>query len=271
MPRPASEAGRIGAVPRVRAGKSGKRSTIDEHGKTLLTRALYRARDVRSRPLFAALQRYCSGRVLDVGGWDFVQTAQRQRVPFDQWVTVERDATRLLPVSDARVGMVYGDGCELGIATARFDTVLNVQVLEHVFEPIRMVEEVARVLKPGGHAIFLIPTTSTMHLAPHFHSNFSRFWVVEAMRRAGLEIVQLSALGGIWSSMASHLVYFFLQAARTPGMSDPAIRRPRAFWVLLPLQAVYAAVSIPICMLLSLGDLQEEPNNHLVVARKPGV
>ena len=31
----------------------------------------------------------------------------------------------------------------------------------------------------------------------------------------------------------------------------------------------WAALSVPICLLLSLGDLTEEPNNHLVVARKP--
>jgi SAM-dependent methyltransferase len=242
----------------------GRRAT-----KGPLARALYLARDLRSRRLFTALDRYSGGDVLDVGGWDFVETAIRRGVPFDRWVTVERDPSRLPAIGDRRVGMVYGDGCRLGIASDRFDTVLSVQVLEHVFEPILMVDEIARVLKPGGHAVFLIPTTSTMHLAPHYHGNFSRYWVRRAMDRADLEVVELEPLGGIWSSMASHLVYFFLQAGRARGMSDPTIRRPRAFWVLLPFQAIYAAVSIPITLLLSLGDLAEEPNNHLVVARKP--
>jgi SAM-dependent methyltransferase len=237
--------------------------------KPLLTRLLYRARDLRSRRVFDALDAYCKGRVLDVGGWDFVETALRRGVHFDHWVTLERTVGRLPSTSGGPVTVVYGDGCALGIASAEFDTVLNIQVLEHVFEPILMVEEIARVLRPGGHAIFLIPQTSTMHLAPHFQQNFSRFWIREAVARAGLELVQLQPLGGIWSSMASHLVYFFFQAARADGMSDPEIRRKPAFWVLLPLQALYAAVSIPICMLLSLGDLEEEPNNHLVVARKP--
>ena len=88
-------------------------------------------------------------------------------IQFDRWVTLERDITQFPDVADPRVSLVYGDGCQLGIASESFDTVLNIQVLEHVFEPIRMVEEVARVLKPGGSAIFLIPTTSTMHMAPH--------------------------------------------------------------------------------------------------------
>ena len=31
---------------------------------------------------------------------------------------------------------------------------------------------------------------------------------------------------------------------------------------------LFALVSIPICMILSIGDLTEEPNNYLVVAQK---
>jgi SAM-dependent methyltransferase len=219
--------------------------------------------------VFDALERFCVGRVLDVGGWDFVETALRRGVRFDQWVTLERDIARLPKLTEPRVTIVYGDGCAMGIGTEQFDTVVNLQVLEHVFEPILMVEEIARVLRPGGHAIFLIPQTSTVHLAPNFYQNFSRFWIRGALQRAGLDVIELVPLGGIWSSMASHLVYFFLEASRAEGMSDPAIRRNTAFWLLLPLQVLYALVSIPICILLSIGDLGEEPNNHLVVACKP--
>ena len=45
-------------------------------------------------------------------------------------------------------------------------------------------------------------------------------------------------------------------------------RRGPLFYLLLPVMCLYAAVSVPVCLLLSLGDLSEEPNNHLVVARK---
>ena len=154
-------------------------------------------------------------------------------------------------------------------ADASFDSVLNVQVLEHVFEPLRMVEEVARVLRPGGTAIFLVPCTSTMHIAPHYHGNFSRYWIQEAMRRAGLEIVELHELGGVWSTCASRTFFFLLQAVRYEGMSDPAIRRNALFWLLVPFQVLFALVLIPIALVFSLGDLREEPNTHLVVGRKP--
>jgi SAM-dependent methyltransferase len=235
---------------------------------SILSSLLYRVRNFRSRVLFDMLERYSAGTVLDVGGWEFVKTLENRPVHYDQWIVVEPDTERLYSTGP-NVSLLHGDGCKLGVASNSVDTVVSLQVLEHVFEPFVMVEELARVLKPGGHGVLLLPTTSTMHLAPHFHYNFSRFWIFEAMKRANLEIVEFRALGGIWSSMASHLVYFFMQAGRAPGMSDPGIRRSPAFWLLLPFQALFAIVALPFCMLFSLGDLQEEPNNHAVVVRKP--
>lgn len=237
--------------------------------KSPLLKALYWARDWRSRALFAALRQHCRGRVLDVGGWDFFLSARAQGVPFDSWTTLEHDAERILSCDDPRVQVAYGDGCALQFEDNSFDTVLNVQVLEHVFEPIRMVGEAARVLRPGGIGVFLIPTTSTMHLAPHYHYNFSRYWILEVMKRSRLEIIELRPLGGVWSTFASRMVFFFLQAFRAPGMSDPQIHRSALFYCLFPLQALFAICAIPLCLFLSLGDLAEEPNNHLVIVRKP--
>ena len=72
----------------------------------------------------------------------------------------------------------------LPFRSASFDTALNVQVLEHVFEPILVVQEIGRILKPGGKALFLIPQTSVAHLVPHYYGNFSRYWIAAALDRA---------------------------------------------------------------------------------------
>ena len=238
-------------------------------GKSTLFKLLYLIRDIRSRALFRVIREHCRGDVLDVGGWDFFLTARDKGASFENWTTLEPTDERLPDVEDPRFQVVRGDGCAMDFEDATYDTVLNVQVLEHVFEPIAMVKEIGRVLRPGGHAIFLIPQTSTTHLAPNYFTNFSRYWIATAMDRAGLEIVEHRPLGGIWSSMASHLVHFPMQAARVDGMSDVAIRRRVLFWLLLPFMMIYAVVSVPICMLFAFGDLEEEPNNHLVVARRP--
>lgn len=229
------------------------------------------ARSIWSKQMYRALALYCRGNVLDVGGRDFIVTALQMNLSFDHWTTLDISADQKPLVNDPRVCFVTGDGCRTTFASESFDTVVNIQVLEHVFDPLQMVQEISRVMKPSGHGIFLIPQTSTLHMAPHHYYNFTRYWILEAMKRSGLEIVELNALGGRWSSTASHLVYFFLQSTRFTGMSYGECRRSALYWLLLPLMVVYALLSIPVCLLLSLGDLNEEPNNHLVVVRKPDV
>jgi hypothetical protein len=105
-------------------------------------------------------------------------------------------------------------------------------------------------------------------MAPQHYYNFTRFFLEEAMRQNDMKIIELTPLGGIWSSMASHLFYFFFQSFRFPGMSPEACKRNPGFYLLFPLMVLFIGVALPLCLLFALGDLTEEPNNHLVVACK---
>jgi SAM-dependent methyltransferase len=238
-------------------------------GKSPLLRLLYCARNWRSRQLFDALVRHGRGSVLDIGGFDFFLTARDRGVPFERWTTLEPSAERTPAIDDPRFEAVRGDGRRMQFPAASFDTVLAIQVLEHVSEPESAIREIARVLRPGGSAVLLVPQTGTMHFAPQWYGNFSRYWIEDVLARAGLEVVELGPLGGFWSSTASRLGYFFLQSFRYEGMSDARCRRSPLFFLLWPFMAAFAAVAIPVCMLFSFGDLAEEPENHLAVARKP--
>lgn len=47
---------------------------------------------------------------------------------------------------------------QLSFADASFDLLVSVEVLEHVGQPEKMVQEISRVLKPGGTAIITCPS-----------------------------------------------------------------------------------------------------------------
>ena len=53
--------------------------------------------------------------------------------------------------------VLRGVGEHLPFASGSFDLVVSVWVLEHVKEPLNVLREVARVLRPGGHFVFLTP------------------------------------------------------------------------------------------------------------------
>lgn len=238
--------------------------------KSFLVKNLYRIRDFRSRQLYRTMKKYCRGSLLDVGGWEFFLSIRKKGIPFRHWINIENCRSHLLRINEPRYSGLLGDGYRLPFKNRQIDTVLCIQVLDHVFDPMSMVREIARVLKTGGYAIFLIPQTANIHMIPEVYYNFTRYWIITALEQAELDIVELHPLGGAWSTIASRLFYFFLQSARVEYVSDRKIRRNFFFYLLFPFMAVFALISIPICLLLSLGDLREEANNHLVVARKQG-
>ena len=218
---------------------------------------------------FDVLEKYASGHVLDIGGRDFFRRIEGRAIRFERWTCLELDGDKLIELDDERYECLQGDGCNMEFEADRFDTVLNFQVLEHVFEPIRLVEEIGRVLKPGGHAIIIVPQTVDLHMAPHHYQNVTRHWLAKAAERAGLEVVELEPMGGVWRTLASRMFLFLAHAFRVPGWTMPDIKRNVFFYLLFPFMVLYVLINIPICMFFSLGDLTEEANNHLLVARKP--
>lgn len=235
--------------------------------KRFVFKVLYWIRNLRSKQLFLALKKYCHGDVLDIGGRDFYLTAKEKKINFESWTSLDIEENEM-GIEDEKYTFISGDGCAMEFEDDKFDTILNIQVLEHVMEPNMMIMESHRVLKTNGIGVFLIPQTSTVHLVPHHYYNFTRFWIKEIMEKAGFEILSLNPLGGIWSTMGSHMFYFNLQSIRFKGMSTKECKRNVFFYLFYPLMVLYTIINIPIVMLLSLGDLTEEPNNHLVVVRK---
>jgi SAM-dependent methyltransferase len=82
---------------------------------------------------------------------------------------------------------------------ASFDAILCTEVLEHVSDPIRALEELGRLLKSNGTLILTAPFCSMTHFAPHHHATgFSRFFYELHLPRIGLEIEELAENGNFF-------------------------------------------------------------------------
>lgn len=247
---------------------------IDIGKKSWIDQMMVWASHFLARPLIQSLKTHCRGKTADIGGDDFFSVARDLKLNFTSWTTIDI-STRSLELKkrfgDSRFDVIVGDGCNLSgiVADGTFDTVMNSQVLEHVMEPEKMVSECARILKPGGTAIFYLPQSSVLHMAPHHYFNFTRYWIENAVKNAGLEILECRPVGGTWASHGSHLIFFFLQVLRKPHLVPSDVKRNAFFYILLPIMLIYALVAFPLMMLFSLGDLKEGANNHLVVTKKP--
>lgn len=79
---------------------------------------------------------------------------------------------------------------------ASFDTVLCTQVLEHVDNVEVAMAEIARVLRPGGHALVTVPFLYPTHEAPYDFQRFTHHGLAGLARRHGLLVLDVGAQGG---------------------------------------------------------------------------
>jgi SAM-dependent methyltransferase len=223
---------------------------------------------LRMRPLFPLLRAHMKGDVLDIGGRDFFQFANTDKgISFKSWTSLDLEDSATT-FTDPRYKLVVGDGENAPFPDRSFDTILNIQVLEHTLHPQKMLSEIHRILKPGGAAIVVVPQTSAMHEIPTHYYNFTRYWARKAFPEANLKIVDFVPVGGRWSTHASHMFYFFLEAFRVGSYSSKEYKRNILFYILFPFMAIYAIQGIIMGLIFSLGDLTEDPNNLIIVAQK---
>jgi SAM-dependent methyltransferase len=94
-----------------------------------------------------------------------------------------------LDLQPARGVHVVGDAQALGLLDATFDVVLCTEMLEHTREPQRAVDEMRRVLKPGGLLLLTTRFLFPIHDAPHDYFRFTKYGLRHLLR--GFEVLEL--------------------------------------------------------------------------------
>lgn len=107
-----------------------------------------------------------------------------------------------------------GDICSIPVEDGSFDVVLCTEVLEHVPEPIRAVNEFSRIVKPGGKLIMTAPLGSGLHQEPyHFYGGYTPHWYRRFLGDAGFGEIQIEPNGGFFSFYGQECMRFILALA----------------------------------------------------------
>jgi SAM-dependent methyltransferase len=138
-----------------------------------------------------------------------------------------------------------------------FDAAVHIVTIEHLPEPGRALEEMARALAPGALLLVAAPQEWEVHQAPHDYFRYTRHGLEYLLKRAGFEVREIRPAGGYFRLLARRLLnglQFFSGGAR---------------WVLFLPAAV---VLVPPALILPWLDFLDRDRNftlgYLCTARR---
>lgn len=166
------------------------------------------------RLILAALQRALprfSGVVLDVGCG---------HKPYKSLLLSSRSrATRYigLDLPDNLYGSpdLPWDGRKIPLEDASVESVLMTEVLEHCPQPEEVLQEVMRVLQPGGFLFLTVPFIWPIHTVPHDEYRYTPFALRRLLDRAGFANAVIEATGGRNAVLALTLGLWVRRRVRT--------------------------------------------------------
>ena len=79
------------------------------------------------------------------------------------------------------------------------DSIISIDVLEHVPNPDKFIAEMYRVLKPGGNIILSTPFFFYLHEEPNDYFRFSKYGLEILFLRNGFSIIEVTPIAGVIS------------------------------------------------------------------------
>lgn len=103
---------------------------------------------------------------------------------------------------------VFGEADAIPVADRTADAVLHSQVIEHLPDPEKGLEEAGRILKSEGLLFISFPFLYPLHAAPHDFFRYSGFGFEAMAKRHGFEILEEHSIGGFWYTASVLLVIY---------------------------------------------------------------
>jgi SAM-dependent methyltransferase len=109
----------------------------------------------------SSFREYIKGDVLEVGAGFGVNTSYLVTPACTSWTFVEPDSKLAGKIEDYTAGVTIPKKVIVGttenVTSGTFDTIIYIDVLEHIERSVEEIQKAKDLLKPGGHLIILVP------------------------------------------------------------------------------------------------------------------
>lgn len=157
---------------------------------------------------------------------------------------------------------IFGDARRLPFQDRSFDTVMLLDVLEHVPDPDLALNEASRVLRLGGRLLLTIPFAYPLHDQPHDYQRLTEHGLARRIHQAGLQIELIQPVGVSAEVASANLAMAIAQG----GIDAIANRSWRMVWLPLLPFAVFLVNTLGWCFGRMWPSQQMMPGAYFVEA-----
>ena len=180
------------------------------------------------RQQVASLAHNLQGNILDVGGGD----GKRYKSLF-----LHAKSFRCLDTNTELQPDILGSAEDIPLQDNSVDSVLCTQVLEHVAHPRKVLQEIHRILVPGGKALLTVPQWNELHEEPHDYYRYTCFGIRLLCEEENFSVLEVDQRGGYHACKAQLRIRYFIDRWQ------PYSNRV-AMFILGPITKFYTSIAI---------------------------
>lgn len=140
--------------------------------------------------------KYAHGVLLDIGCGRMPY--KKLLLPFvKKYVGIDSPKTAKFYHGDGRPD-IFADAKSIPLPNNSCDTILSLQVLEHISEPQKAISEFSRLLKPKGILILSTVQSYPLHDEPYDFFRFTKYGLRHILKNCGLTIIKEKEEGNIF-------------------------------------------------------------------------
>ena len=136
--------------------------------------------------------------VLDLGGQKFTKRGRFDIYRYNLQVIC-------VNISMAKGADIQADAGRLPFAEEQFDVVICSELLEHILDPIAVLQAVQKVLRPKGKLLLSAPFLYRIHADPNDYGRYTNHYWYQILTQLGYERIQINKQGFFFAVLIDFL------------------------------------------------------------------
>jgi len=203
--------------------------------------------------------KYLQGSCVDIGSGNSPYKNMVLSV-VNKYIAIDKSEINKHMFKYSKEEFLNGDVKNLPLEDSSIDCVIFTQVLEHIDEPFKALDEIKRVLKKDGILILSVPFIYQAHAVPYDYFRFSEYGLKKIMNDYEFEILEFHYQGYFGTTIISIINGFVWEVAS----KNKTIRN----LLLLPFLLLFFSFNNLFGMILDIIKNKNYTPNFWIIVRK---